>query len=370
MLRKRWMALGLFLAAGPLCGSVWAVVETIDATARAAVTQTLANNVVNTDESFETLNASTPNLPLQALARLDQVVSAEAAASVGQAVSQFSDPRLSTTPDPQEFGVEAVAFSFDPVAAYGTENVLTETRTITFTADELGHPDGTPLEVTSYFFLDGFMLQWGDLAGLANPVTARMVIRITQTRPGGISATTVLETSLTFSHDISGVATVTTTGVLSPDNVVVTNSLNPLDLLGTTNVLTIPQLGIPYVYQANVGETFTLQATVDCRMANQPYTGSAIGLGIPVSEYVSTLLELLGEPSTAKLDIPGLTSGVKAVPAKPLPMAQTQVKAAGGNGLALDIGSPFCGLLGVESMMLPALGGFLLIGATRRVRGH
>jgi hypothetical protein len=331
------------------------------------VTQRLAGGVVNTDESFESLGESTLNLPLKAEAHLNQLDTSESVVSGAQATSQFSDPRAATTDDPNELGIEAAAFSLDPITTYETRNEPTETRTVVFSADEIGQPEGTSLLVTSYFYLDGFLLEWGDLAEAANPASAQITVRVLQTRAGSTSPVTVLETSLTLSQQQDGTAVVTTTGVLEPDNLVLSGPIVVEPLPGTSYLLTIPELGIPYEYEATVGEEFTLQAEVECRVLNQPFIGMAVGLGVSVDEYVDRLLELLGLPASTSIDIPGLTTGERSAAAKPLPMGQTEVKVADTNGLELNVSEPFCGLLGIESMLVPvALGGVMLCGLRRR----
>ncbi len=336
------------------CARAQALVQTIDATVEASVVQHLAEGVVNTDASFESLDETTSNLPLKAEGRLLQLDENQASVSAGYAFTQFSDPRASDSANPQEVGVEAVAFSFDAVANYDLANGATETRTITFTADEIGQPDGTALQVTSFFFLNGFILQWGDLVNAASPSSAEVTIRVKQTRSGDDAATIVLEASLSLSHNSDGTPVVVATGALTDDQVALGHSLSPIDLLGTTNLLVIPQLGIPYQYEAAVGEEFTLEAQVECRLDNRPFTGTAIGLGISPESFVSDLLDLLGEPVSAALSIPGLNSGPPLQAAKPLPMGETIVKVADPAGLSI-LTQPFCGMLGIESMLMGLL---------------
>lgn len=357
-----WFCLGGLCA---WCSTAAGAVQTIDARVEVGVVQFLADDVINSDTAFENLDETTSNLPLVAEARLSEVDPDTLSASAANALAVFSDPRASTMPDPNELGVDLIAFSFDADTVYQGDGRITETREVVFTSEEIGHPDGTPLQVTSTFFLDGFMLCWGDLALLDTPVTAQMEIRVRQVRDDG-EGTTVLETAATFSHDSAGNPLVTTTGVLQPENFGLGESLEPVNLLGQVNLLTVGPMGVPYQYEAEVGETFKLEAEVVCRIVNQPFAGATVALGVPIDEFVDTLIALLAEPTSETIDIPGLTSGPSPTAARALPYQPTEVKVVPTNAMGIDLLSPFCGLLGIESMLGLLFVPLMIMGMRRR----
>ncbi|MBI4580374.1 MAG: hypothetical protein HY718_11770 [Planctomycetes bacterium] len=343
------------------------VVQAIDAVVESSVVQRLAGGVVNTDTAFESLDETTPNLPLIAESRLERLDLDNNVFSLGSAVAVFSDPRLSTSDDPDELGADIAVFSLDPVDTYDADTHLTEVRQVTFTADEIGAADGTPLEVTSFFFLEGYMLVWGDLSTAPSASVAELTIRVQQTRPGDAAPVTVLEANLSLSHDSSGNPVVTAGGALTVDNVVLADTSDVI-VLGQAGFVSIPQIGIPYIYQAAVGEAFTLTAEVDCHAANQPFTGAGVTLGKSAEDFLDIIAGLIGEPvGTNALQINGVTTGPIVLAAKPLPMGETQVKVLDGTGFSLlNLSRPFCGLLGLESALFLAAVPLMMLPAFRR----
>ena len=203
-----------------------AVVETFDATVAAEVREFLNFDVVNSDSAFEYLGETTGNLPLMVEAQLTQAETEDAGAGVK---TTFADPRVSTLPDPNEFGMAVVGYSEVANISYSAVGRASETRRVVFTAEEIGASGGTGLTARSTFFLDGLLVLWSeqgstDLTG----TTASVALNVTQLLPDDEQSTTVLEASLTLAGPPTGDpaslsggdASLTAVGGLTADHVV------------------------------------------------------------------------------------------------------------------------------------------------------
>lgn len=365
-MRQISVAAGLAVLAITLyCASAHGVVQTIDATAQSGVVQYLPDDVVNSDAAFESLDESTSNLPLVAEARLSSD-SDPAAPSGATAVTTFNDPRASETEDPAEFAMDLVAFSLDAVTRYEGSGTSTETRQIVFTPEEMDAEPGTALLATSRFFVDGFLIVWGDLDPLVGPTNADVQFRVYQTRPGQ-DRQIVMESTLSISQNSDGTPLLQADGGLVTDNVVLIDTLGSIPELGNAYLVILPQLSIPYTYEAAVGETFTLEAEVESHVANQPSTGAAIALGAPLADLLQSIGNEIGEP-LSQADALARTGGVVPVPVKPLQGGKgTQVQVLTSPASAWERIIP-CGGLGVESAMLPAFTLMLTFAGRRRWR--
>lgn len=341
--------LGILLVGLP---AAQAVVQTIDADVEARVHQFMPDGVVNSDAAFESFDETTSILPMVVEAELSQTDSASTL-SAAAARSVFSDPRASVDPNPGEFSFDVVAFSLDPVTDYQAAGNANETRSIVFTAAEIRAEDGTEILVTSHFFLDGFMIVWGDLDPSLGTTEAEMVVRVHQTRPGQ-DRVQVMEATLSLGLNADGSAELIVGGALSTDNVVFIEVPASTILLGQAYLVALPALSIPYTHQEAVGETFTLEASIECRVRNRPYTGAAVAAGLPLDEFLETIGTTIGEPVTAS-QVLARTNGEVPTPAKPLAGGQgTQVQIVGSPFASLVRGLP-CGGLGIESLLLAAM---------------
>jgi hypothetical protein len=251
--------------------------------------------------------------------------------------------------------MHSVMFSFDPGMTYGGTSVVEETREIAFTESEIGASEGTDLLVTSHLFLDGYLALWGDLDLSANPCSAQVYVRIEQLRPRDASSTVVLETTLTLTHDSVGNAILTADGAVEVDNLLPPDdTLDSVFPLGLTYLVVIPQLSIPYEYEAKVGEEFSLKVQVQCQVANQPFTGAGVCIGRPLDDFVGFIIDTMRAPTTA-VSASALTRSLARMPAKPLSAGKgTQVEIVGRGGLWPGFGFSACGGLGLEAMLLAA----------------
>lgn len=357
--------LGVCVTLGTWGPIAQAVVQTIDATVRSDVLQFLPDGVVNSDTAFEGLDETTSNLPLQAIAKLTEADTNSATLSSAIASTVFSDPRASQTEDPDEFALDMVAFSLDPVVDYEVTGLATETRSITFTSDEIGAADGTELLVTSHFFVDGFMVIWGDLALADRPTSAQLRVRVHQTRPGE-DRRVVMETRVNLTHGSEPGPLVTADGALSTDNLAIVDTLGSVLPLGEAYLVFLPATSIPYTYEASVGETFTLDADVECTIENQPYTGAGVVIGFPLDHLLAGIGEAIGEEIDESELLAGM-DGAAPQAAKPLQAGKgTSVQVIGRSGYFDPARLLPCGGLGVESLLLPALCPFVLLLLPRR----
>lgn len=351
--------------------SAWAVVETIDATVTAEVQEFIGSEIVNSDAAFESLDETTGNLPLIVQAGFDQFNEVEDSIAAVRARAVFSDPRLSVTLNPKEFALEAAAFSVDPGIFHTGRAESTETREITFLSEEIGNnPDGTPVQAISQFFLDGLMAVWGDFVELESGGTVAVVnLNVVQTPSGEASPTTVLEAAITLTHNPDGTPSLSVTGALTADNVILIDASSVLPELGEVFFVLIPEIGIPYVYDAVVGEPFQLDARIEVSVENEPDTGAGVALGLEFDQIQSAIEEQIGEPLVLPLlDILQVAADSPLIAAKPLPRsARTEVQVVDRSlpGLG-DLAWPGCGAMGVEALLLAGLLPLALAAGRRR----
>lgn len=334
-----------------------AVVETIDAAVAAEVEERVDGAVINTERAFQSLDETTGNLPLVAHAELFRVEDGEEA-SAASARMTFRDPRLSVLPNPEEFGVDLVAFSRLAGIAYRGLGQATEEREITFTAAEIGAPGGTALQARSLFFVDGIVLLWGEL-GVTNldGTGAEVELTVDQVRPDTADAARVLRAQLRLSGTSDGGAVLSMDGDLAPENVVLVDLSGQLPDFGAVHLLIVPATSIPYVYPAQVDVPFVLTARVNGTVVNEPGTGASVVLGLPLASLLAVIAEVTGAAVADTLE--GMLEQVLdsgPSPTSPLVAAAdapTEVTILAGQGplVSLFSGGGLCGLLGIESAL-------------------
>jgi hypothetical protein len=344
------------------------IVQTIDGDVTAEVNEFVNGSAGDSDFAFKALSETTQTLPLDVVANLAHFDSGEPPTQDAGARAQtiFSDPRISTTPDPEEFGINLAAFSRAAQIAYSGQSLATETRSIDFLSVEIGARDGTPLEAQSQFFLDGVILVWGEpsqtnLAGTQSSFSLNVV----QSGDDLEAPLTVLEAGLTLTGAADGSATLTASGRLSADNVVVVNLTGQVPQLGPVHLIVIPQSSIPYTYNAKVGNSFTLKASIQAQIKNQPFTGAAVVLGVPLSELAGEVDSITGGQVGGVLEqLVQAAIASSGQPASPLPANAKGTTVTVLSGTGNPVAPPSCGLFGMESML--AMSGFSLVGLSRR----
>lgn len=278
--------------------AVGAMAEIVDFSAEieCGVNEYLGSESSDTDFAFDSFPQGTSNnLPLEVMTQFIRKDSEEQLRAAGQAVTRFTDPRLSTTPSPEEIAITAVALSRDASLRHDAHGKATETRKVVFLANEVGATAGTEVLVSSRFFLDGVLAIWdeSELVDLSN-VSARYRLRVEQQR-GEASPETVLLSDIAIVGHSDGTATIETNGVVQAANVVQIELTLPSEGLTKVHAIVIPDIAIPYSYQARVGESFTLTATVEGECNSRPGgRGAVVLLGISLDELAAVLDELVG----------------------------------------------------------------------------
>jgi len=348
-----------------------AVVDTIDATITSEVEQTLPSGEVNTDLAYESLGESTGNLPLLAEARLLEDGYPNSAAG---ATTRLADPRLAETSDPAEIGIAVISNSQGGPSSWTGFGSATETRSITFTASEIGAETGTALTARSYFFVDAILVLWRqagsvDLAGAG----AEVSLRVEQTRAGDAAAATVLTANLSLIGQTDGTGTLVAGGSLVPENAAQVDLTELVGSLGSVQVVLLPKVAIPYDYEAAVDENFTLRAVIDAHIRSATDTGAAVILGPSLEGVTGLISDVAGEDVGEAIGaVLGTVFAQNPAPARPLTAEDTSTKVTIDPRARLLPSWPagFCGMLGVESLAgLALLAGVVSFGAVRRSRG-
>src|SRR5262249_20842421 len=146
-----------------------------------------------------------------------------------------------------------------------------------------------------------------------------------------------LQGGLKLMGQATGKGLLETHGALSDDNVILIDLTNQIPDLGPVHLLIIPNIAVPYTYNANVGETFTLEASIEGNVNNSPLTGASVTVGVPLLEVVELVNTVtggqVGDVLKAIVDAVAAQGGLAA--AKPL-----VAKAAGTTVTILSTSSP------------------------------
>jgi hypothetical protein len=346
---------GQLAAGGLIC--VWAAVANAEirqfsATVESEVKESVDGSPSDSDFAFDSFpGVSTSNLPMTTNAGFTRADSSGKTIAEGRAITNFSDPRLSDQPSPEEFGISTIAFSTDAQLSHQSRCTTTETRTIVFTATDAGFADGTAIRVRSQFFLDGIVALWTNAGvdDLSN-VTATLHVEVLQDRTATGSAT-VLATDVTLTGTPDNKSVLTMTGALGEGNVVRLDLNGLVTNLNAVQAVTIPDIAIPYEYDATVGESFTLKATVTATVNSEPGgRGAGIVLGVPLQDLARLVNEISGTGIGDTLAGSLTSAALAARPLEPLPPAKgVQITAV---SPAEGLLPPFCGALGLETAAL------------------
>lgn len=357
ILPRGWRGFGAVLvlvgAAAPANGAILSFSADVESEVR----EFFEGTVTDTDVAQESFPAGTTDtLPMEAFAQLGVPAGVETVPAIGRAVTQFNDPRLSTQPSPEEIGVTAIVYSRDPYVFHEARCSATETRTVQFSPAEVFRNNGALVGMQSRFFVDGVLLVWGDTEGTdLSGVDATLRIRVESNRPG-VGPITVLSGELVAEGQADGSVVSRTSGSVFSSGVVSVNiggsALGPAVL----QAIAIPDLVVPYPYEAVVGESFTLTAKVDAFVRTRPGgRGAAVVLGVPIDELASAVEQVAGvigaEAVRDSLAARGILPG-KAVGTSGADAALDVLEEPRGGKLPFF---PACGLFGAESLVLLAL---------------
>ena len=152
--------------------SAQGIVTSLSADLRSQVLLLVGGSTESSDEALESFGDTGLTLPIATRANLDFVESNGTLVGRGIAVADFADPtQLTSTRNPEEFGLEADCFS-GGASTCELDSSVVERRTVVFTAAELGNPAGGIQTVRSAFFPSGAIFLWSldddrDLTGLS-----------------------------------------------------------------------------------------------------------------------------------------------------------------------------------------------------------
>lgn len=360
----RWSAV---IAALLTTGPVIAEIRQFGATVESEVAEFTPAGSGDLDFAFERFpGVSTSNLPMTAEARVVRRDAAEQPVAEGRATTTFTDPRLSQTQSPEEFGISAAAMTLDASNYFRSRSAATESRTIVFTPSEVGLADGTPIRVRSQFFLDGLLVLWNrQVGGTLAEAYGRVRVEVVASGADGSGRSTVLSAEIELSGTADGAAELTTGGAVRNDNLVSLDLSGLVEPFGAIHTTLIPYIAIPYEYDAVVGEPIVLEALIEGTAVNRPDgSGAAVVLGVAPEALASLVNELSGT-NAGDLLAQTLTNARATAPApkEPLPAAEGD-EITPRDQADLRTLWPFCGGLGIESLVGALLMGTLF--STRR----
>ncbi len=276
-----------------LASSAAAEIVSISASADAVVREFVGGAAGDEVAASDTFPGTADELPLQVFARLLST-HAEAAGAVA---AQFADPTELNQPNPEEFAVNLALFSADPSVYFEGEATLVEVREVVFNPGEVFAAEGTTVPVIGRFFLDGAMAIYAR-TGVSDLAGASVRLNITITQVTSEASQTVFSGSLEIAGSSDGQAAVAASGDIPTDALILSDLSGVADEFGTFRVLVLPNLEIDYEYEAVVGETFELRATVEMDGASPD--GGPGGVGVA---------GLLGTPTDAIAEVIGATQG-------------------------------------------------------------
>ncbi|MGB9626859.1 MAG: hypothetical protein ACPMAQ_18560 [Phycisphaerae bacterium] len=346
--------IGVLVGALGCCAAARAEIRQFSATVEGRVQELRDGSPSDSDYAFDSFpGISTSNLPMTTDAGFTRSDPSGTVVAAGRAITTFSDPRLSEQPSPEEFGISAVAYASDAQLSYESGSTATETREIVFTAADTGLADGTLIRVRSRFFVDGIAVLWSsagvsDLSGM----NATVRIEVTQNRES-TGTVTVLTTDASLAGTPDDGSALETSGALGEGRLVRLDLNGAVRELNAVQAILIPDVAIPYEYEATVGETFTLKATIEAVVNNRPGgRGAGVVLGAPLSELANLVSKVagigVGESFAGSLAVASDAARSKLPPA---PRQSTEIIPLAENTNAAVL-PPLCGALGLETALL------------------
>jgi len=224
-------------------------------------------------------------LPVEALASISLANDPAGFRGQGLARVRFDDPLLTVAGVPEELNLEVVSYSTSPDTLFVSTGRIVETRRVVFTPEETGRPPGGVVSLNSQFFIRGAAVLWSaktdaDLTDLE----ALFTVMVRKTVPGQ-SPQTVLEAAGIVSGELGGEITVDANGGLTPESLLPSNLTGQVVDVGNVRAVVIPNLSLPYFYEAVVGEEFVLEATFEIELGGLTNRrGGSVVLGGPFAE--------------------------------------------------------------------------------------
>ena len=332
-------------------GSVQAEITSIAGSVAVAVQEYQLGQAGNTDQANDSY-PGTSILPLQVVARLN--TGADAAASVA---AQFADPTTLNQPNPEEFALNLALLSVSDEIRYTGTATLQESRSITYAASEFpGRSEGETIALIGRLYIDGALAIFSPSAS-RDLTGANVTLRVTVVKhASGQDDETVFTGAVGLTGGTNGAVTRTSEGSFPTLTLIYSDLSLFVDDFNLFRVLIIPRMTISYSYNAEIGEPFTLQATVEVDATNaENEIGVVAILGTPV-DSIQEVIAAAQSDSAATKTINALTTeranptGEPAFPSTSQPIL------------------PFCGLFGFEMIAGFACLVGLRCGGPRRFR--
>ncbi len=264
----------------PLVTPAPAAVTAFSGSAEVEVVERIDGASGATDREALAFPEDTSNLPLQPVAVL--IDSEELAAAA--VAAQFADPTLLDQPNPEEFALNFAASSISEATSHEINALLRESRSITFTSEELGVANGVERTFIGTWFVDAvFAIVGEEGAGDLTGADIDLEIDVIQTTATG--SQTVFSGALALRGGIGGVVTVNAIGDIPPNQVLALNLPTLLDEFGAVSFVSIPNQQFDYTYDAVVGEPFELTTELRVRGATRPDGAAVAGIiGTPIEQ--------------------------------------------------------------------------------------
>lgn len=272
--------------------------------------------------------------PLRVVARLFTEKPGPAAGAIA---AQFAEP-LFDQANPEEFAINMALNSLGPEVRYDASASLVESRTIQFAPGELGPlaVAGSVQPLQGTLFLDGALSLLagpngtGDLSG----AFVRLRVTIEQISSDGASLT-LFDGGIELRGE-GGSAIATVDGEFPIADAVLTElSLIDDDFI-ELHILALPDLRFDYDFDAVVGETFELRATVQAEGANRPGdVGVSLVLGTPTDAIQEVMATTKGDA--------GATTFLTAL--------ESERSDPSGEPAFPDANPTLCGLFGLEALL-------------------
>jgi len=342
-------ALGIL---GWLVASACANVTEISARCESQVVEFLDGKPGAKDLAVERYPESTSVLPMRVQAGVTRE-SGEKLKGIGLCLSQFKDPRTSTSEVPDELNLDAGVFSAGSNVGYEVDGIVVERRTIRPGTDETGLTEGTQVEFTSNFYIQGLLVVASesidrDLSGLQALVEA-MVVREGSSGP----AQTAMIATYKLIGKADGSVELVALGNAPADGALVQDLAATVPDFALLKVAILPAVQISYTYNATVGVESTLTGSLRIRLVSLPDgTGAGAAFGMPGEKISQTIDVAIGETDGPD-SVSAINDFIATVPA---PGIQFLIDSTGQTASGFLSGffgffGQICGLFGVETAM-------------------
>ena len=361
-------ACGIVLAGVIACwavGSASASITAVGGTVSTTVQERVDRAPASVSSDRQTLGVDAAEWPLEVTASLTSTDLDGLLVSLGQGFGDFTDPTGLDQPNPEEFGAEVACYSNAESVSYSVQSSAVETRSVVFSAAELGGAAGGTREVESTVFLSGAVVFWSTRPDVnLDEMLAELSVTVTRDNTDPPLFETRLELAGGTGPEVRPVATgpirLEVIGVdeladegANAESVAI---LEQVGENGTLVIVLVPPQEHAYTYDVVTDEVFALTATLEARVRNIPGgTGVAAVVGRPfrnLAEFIGLGLSGLdGEAVQRSLNEATAKREIGLIPAA----SSTSPQPAWG----------LCGAFGLEGVALLSLATFLTLAGNR-----